>query len=207
VHQDQEFPGHCDNGAFLCIAAAAKAKRQSPASQGGVPAKSSQHEVRTLHCQFSHELISSLGDSQLGDKFARVLLFGLEPEITAQIATIREAAGVIIEPQDEGERGQRSHARMVRIGAVSGYSDFILRSISRSYCRISAVSCSMIRIKGVRASRNASGQLSNAFFANAPVEQTVSLPPVDLTMPRIAATMRLRACTAVSRALIVARSS
>ena len=111
VHQDQEFPCHGDNGAFLCIAAAAKAKRQAPTPQGGVSAKSSQHEVRTLHCQFSHELISSLGDSQLGDKFARVLLFGLKTEITAQVATFREAAGVIIEQQDEGQRGQRSHAR------------------------------------------------------------------------------------------------
>jgi hypothetical protein len=40
----------------------------------------------------------------------------------------------------------------------------------------------MIRIRGVRASRNVAGQLSNAFFANAPVEQTVNLPPVVLTV-------------------------
>ena len=93
-------------------AAAAKAKRQAPTPQGGVPAKSSQHEVRTLHCQFSHELISSLGDSQLGDKFARVLLFGLKPEITAQVATFREARlGSLSSSRTKVSAVSGSHAR------------------------------------------------------------------------------------------------
>jgi hypothetical protein len=151
--------------------------------------------------------MSSLGDSQLGDEFARVLLLGLEPEITAEIVTFREAVGVIIEQQDEGQRGQRPHARDGQNRCCFRVFGFHFAFDQSTYCRISAVSCSMIRIKGVRASRKVAGQLSNAFFANAPVDQTVTLPPVDLTMPRIAATMRLRARTAGSRALIVARSS